>query len=156
MVDLTFDGAIEHSNLPPARGLTLDVAFFRVPTADTPPPFDGNPPGDAVTDCHTVYKQVDLDTDSIDIPELLPFSIPREPGIYYLQLRAMLCRFHNGKHFAQTEQFFFTRQPLEISPELPSVTLPMEWPDIPLEDLGVYGTVKPKRKLPWPLTWFLR
>ena len=96
MADLTFDGAIEHSNLPPARGLTLDVAFFRVPTADTPPPFDGDPPGDAVTDCHTVYKHVDLDADSIDTPDLIPFSIAREPDIYYVQLRAMLYCLHNG------------------------------------------------------------
>jgi hypothetical protein len=156
MADLIFDGAIKHSNLPTARGLTLGVAFFRVPTADTPPPFNGDPPGDAVTDCYSVYESVDLHADSIDIPDLIPFSIAREPGIYYLQLRAVLYRFHNGKHFAQVEQFFFTRRPLEISAELPLVTLPMEWPDIPLEDLGVDGTVKPKRKLPWPLTWVLR
>ena len=44
----------------------------------------------------TVYKHVDLDADSIDTPDLIPFSIAREPDIYYVQLRAMLYCFHNG------------------------------------------------------------
>ena len=155
MPDITLEGAVEPSHLPVARGLSLDIAFFRVPTVDTLPPFDGDPPGDAVTDCHTIFSHVDLNVESIDIPSLIPFSVPRESGVYFLQLRATLYRFANGKHFAQAEQFFFTRRPLELTPDLPTITLPMEWPDIPLEDLGVYGTIKPKRKWPWPLTWFL-
>jgi len=150
-----FEGVVEHSNLPVARGLQLFIAFFHVPTTDTPPPFDGEPPGTAVTDCHKFYEQVDLNVEAIDIPNLIPFSIPRAPGVYYLQLRAILYRFHNGQQFAQHEEFFFTRRPVDLRTEILTVTLPLEWPEIPLEDLGVYGTHKPKRKWPWPLTWFL-
>lgn len=157
MADSTFEGVVEHSNIPQGRrGLSVDIAFFHVPDINSPPPFAGDPPGDAVTDCHKIYENVDLESDSISIPNLIPFSIPRDAGVYYLQIRAILYRFSDGQHFAQHEQFFFSRRPLELTPEHPAVTLPMEWPDIPLEDLGVYGIQKPTRKWPWPLSLMFR
>lgn len=156
MEESTFTGAVELSHLPVHRGLSLDIAFFAVPRADAPVPYDADPPGDAVTDCHKIYANVDLHAESLDTPANIPFSIPHPSGFFYIQVRAVLYRFHNGKHFAQAEQFFFARCPLPLTPDLPPVALPVEWPDIPIEELGYYGTVKPKRKWPWPLTLFVR
>ena len=34
-----------------------------------------------------------------------------------------------------------------------NVTLPVEWPQIPLEDLHHYGTVSPQNKRPWWKFW---
>ena len=44
---------------------------------------------------------------------------------------------------AQAEQFFFARRPLPVPCE--GVTLPVVWPDIPLNDLQHHGTVLPAK-----------
>ena len=154
-MDANFHGYIEHSNLPVRRGLSLDIAFFAVPTIETPPPFDGDPPGDAVTDCHNIYKLVDWDRKSLDVPlcdSVFRSNVAQESSTF--SCVPCYIAITTTKHVAQAEQFFFASRPLQIAPDLPSVTLPMAWPDIPLEELGHYGTVKPDRKRPWPLSWF--
>jgi hypothetical protein len=43
-------------------------------------------------------------------------------------------------------QFFFARRPLPLTEEpLGGFTLPVQWPQIPLKELGTYGVVVPRR-----------
>ena len=141
----TFAGQITIDNLPPHYGLTVSLAFFPVEGLDAEVPFDGDPPGDAVTDCPELYSNVDLENECADSTRNIPFSIEHESGYYYIQLRTLLYRKQDNKVFAQAEQFFFGRRPLELLADLPAVTLPVEWPSIPLDDLGHYGTVEPQK-----------
>lgn len=140
------EGTIAVAGLPPHRGLIVSLCFFHVRAATEPAPYGGDPPADAVTDCHEVAKQVDLDSESSQSAYDLPFVVERPAGFYYLQVRAILFRLNAGKVFAQAEQFFFARRPLQLTEEpLGNVTLPVQWPQIPLEDLGTYGVVNPQK-----------
>src|SRR5262249_53282714 len=134
------EGAIAVTGLPPHRGLIVNLCFFPVEAADAPAPYGGDPPGEAVTDSHEGAKQVDLNPESSQSAYDLPFAVERPAGFYYLQVRAILFRTQAGKVFAQAEQFFFARRPLPLTEEpLGLVTLPVQWPSIPLEELGAYG-----------------
>src|SRR5689334_3798740 len=106
----TLDGILSISGLPPHRGLIVNLCFSGVPAADAPAPYAGDPPARAATDCHEVYKQVDLDREWSQSAYDLPFSIERQPGFYYIQVRAILFRTQGGKVFAQAEQFFYSRR----------------------------------------------
>src|SRR5689334_1550695 len=111
------EGTIAVTGLPPHRGLIVSLCFFPVAAADTLPPYGGDPPAEAVTDCHGVFNQVDLDTELSQSVWNLSFVVERPPGFYYLQVRAILFRTQAGKVFAQAEQFFFTRRPLPLTGE---------------------------------------
>jgi hypothetical protein len=141
-----FEGSIAVTDLPPHRGLFVTLCFFPVETADAPAPYGGDPPAEAVTDSHEVANQVDMHTESLESACDLPFVVEKPAGIYYLQVRAILFRSRSGKMFAQAEQFFFARRPLSLTgAPLGHVTLPVQWPQIPLEELGTYGVVQPQR-----------
>jgi hypothetical protein len=140
------EGTLTLSGLPPHRGLVVSLCFFRVGTDTDPAPYGGDPPAEAVTDCQEVFKQVDLHTESSQAVYNLPLAVERPAGFYYLQVRAILFRTQAGKVFAQAEQFFFARRPLPLTEEpLGNVTLPVEWPQIPLDELGSYGVVEPRK-----------
>ena len=145
MTQKKFAGEIEIADLPPHFGLTVSLAFFPVSAPDAPAPYDGDPPGDAVIDCAELYNEVDLDIEVNQATRTIPFSIERPAGNYYLLLRTLLYRKQDEKVFAQAEQFFFGRRPLTLLDDLPSVTLPVEWPSIPLDELGHYGTIEPQK-----------
>ena len=140
----TLGGTISILKLPPHRGLIVSLAFFEVDGPDAKPPYDGDPPADAVMDCPELYNNVDLDSESFDTLRDIPFSIKHSSGYFYIQLRIVLFRKHEGRVFAQAEQFFFRRRPLPLLDDLPSVALPVEWPAVPIEELQHYGTVTPK------------
>ena len=141
-----FEGTIAVSGLPPHRGLIVSLCFFPVEAADAPAPYGGDPPAEAVTDCHQVINQVDLHTESARATYELPFAVERGAGFYYLQVRAILFRTWGEKVFAQAEQFFFARRPLPLTERpIGHITLPVEWPQIPLERLNIYGVVEPQR-----------
>jgi hypothetical protein len=141
-----FEGAIAVAGLPPHRGLIVSLCFFRVEAATDPAPYGGDPPAEAVIDSHEIFKQVDLNTELSQTSYELPFAVERPAGFYYLEVRAILFRTQEAKMFAQAEQFFFARRPLPLT-ELPlgNVTLPVAWPQIPLDQLGTYGVVKPRQ-----------
>jgi hypothetical protein len=140
------EGTLLVAGLPPHRGLIVSLCFLRVDAATDPAPYGGDPPADAVTDCHEVFKQVDLHTESSQAAYDLPLAVERPAGFYYLQVRAILFRTQGEKVFAQAEQFFFARRPLPLTEEpLGGVTLPVQWPEIPLDELGSYGAVEPRR-----------
>ncbi len=141
-----FEGAIAVTDLPPHRGLIVNLCFFTVGAATDPAPYDGDPPAEAVTDSHEIFKQVDLNSESSQPGYELPFVVERPAGFYYLQVRAILFRTRAGKTFAQAEQFFFARRPLPLTEQpLRGVTLPVEWPQMPLDELGAYGVVEPRK-----------
>ena len=144
---ITLGGQVIISNLPPHFGLIISLAFFGVAEPESDPPFDGDPPGEAATDCPQLYHSVDLKkTESQETSRVVPFTIEHEPGHFYLQLRTILFRKHKGKLYAQAEQFFFGRRPLTLQEDLLSITLPVEWPSIPVEDLGIYGKMEPRKQ----------
>jgi hypothetical protein len=111
------EGTIAVAGLPPHRGLIVNLCFFPVTAGDAPAPYGGDPPAEAVTDCHQVVEQVDLNAESSQPRYDLPLAVERPAGYYYLQVRAILFRTQAGKVFAQAEQFFFARRPLLLTEE---------------------------------------
>jgi hypothetical protein len=140
----TLQGTVSVTDLPSHRGLILSLCFYPVGAADAPAPYGGDPPAEAATDCHEVTRQVDLDTESVRTAYDLPFAIERAAGFYYLQVRAILFRFHAGKVIAQAEQFFFARRPLAMPGQTIRVTLPVTWPPQTPEQLHLYGVIEPR------------
>jgi hypothetical protein len=138
-------GHVAITNLPPHRGMIVYLAFFKVDGPQSVAPYNGDPPTDVVTDCPELYNKVDLEVESRNTSCEIPFSIKHAAGHYYIQVRALLFRKHDGKVLAQSEQFFFGRRPLSLLEDLPSVTLPVEWPSIPVEDLNHYGEINPRK-----------
>jgi hypothetical protein len=78
----TLDGTIAVSELPPHRGLIVNLCFYRVNAGDAPAPYEGDPPSKAATDCHETYNHVDMDAESNTSFYDLPFSIERPAGFY--------------------------------------------------------------------------
>jgi hypothetical protein len=146
------EGTISITDLPPHRGLMVNLCFFAVAGADSPPPYNGDPPAEAATDCEKVFEQVDLDKESQETTFEHHFRVERSPGYYYVQLRAMLFRIRDGKVLAQVQPFFFARRPVQVAaiPE-GNVTFPVSWPTAPLDTL--YGIVSPQAKRPWWRFW---
>lgn len=148
------EGTILITGLPPHRGLIINLCFFAVTGADSPPPHNGDPPADAATDCAKLFSQVDLNKESQQTTFEHRFGVNRSAGYYYLQLRVILFWTRREKVLAQTEQFFFARQPVHIGAEpADEITLPASWPLEPLETLHQYGTVIPKTKRRWWRFW---
>jgi hypothetical protein len=150
-----FEGAISATGLPPHRGLIVNLCFYAVPGPDAPVPYNGDPPAGAATDCEQVFEEVDLDKESQQTTFEHHFSIERQPGYYYVQVRIILFRRReNGSMVAQAEQFFFARRPFHIDSEPDSrITFPVAWPAIPLETLHHYDTITPQAKRPWWRFW---
>jgi hypothetical protein len=142
------EGTVALDGLPAHRGLIVSLCFYPVAAPDAPAPYGGYPPAEAATDCHQVAKQDDLHSESSQVSYALPFSIERPAGFYYLQVRAILFRTQADKGvFAQAEQFFYSRRPLALTEQSPvSVTLPVSWPQLSVEQLHTYGVVKPRAK----------
>jgi hypothetical protein len=60
-------------------------------------------------------------------------------------VQAILFRTGGGKVFAQAEQFFYGRQPVEIPLRTEGrLTLPVCWPKEALDELHHYGTMYPR------------
>jgi hypothetical protein len=140
-------GSIRVTELPPNRGVILNLALFRVESPSSPPPYDGDPPADSITDVVAILEDVDLARpESTGTERLVEFEFRRPPGDYYVQVRAVVFRSSGDRMVAQAEQFFFGRRPLSIgAAEVAGVEFPVVWPAMPVEDLGVYGTVRPNR-----------
>ena len=141
----TLSGKIALHNLPPHRGLSVNVAFFAVQDQNAPKPFEGDPPAEAIKDIESVFEAVDLAREITASTRDIPFSVSRPPGYYYIQLRFILYRIQDGKAYAQAEQFFFGKRTLPLFQDISGITLPVEWPSIPLSELGTYGTIHPTK-----------
>jgi len=148
------NGTISLSRLPTNRGLIVDLCFFAVEGSDAPAPYGADPPAEAATDFEKVFEQVNLEKESGDSAVEVGFSVERAAGYYYVQVRVILFQAKEGKMLAQAEQFFFGKRPLVFGiGSQGNVTLPLEWPQIPLEDLHDYGTMKPQKKRSWWKFW---
>ncbi len=100
-------GQIEIGKLPPHFGLSVSLAFFPVTDANSPRPFDGDPPVEAIVDCLNILEDIDLNVERTDESRIVPYQLERLSGHYYIQVRTLLYRKENGKVFAQKEDFFF-------------------------------------------------
>ena len=148
------EATIQITGLPPHRGLVIHVCLFAVENSNAPPPYNGDPPPEAVTDSDQVVNQVDLERELTNTTYEHEFALERRPGHYYVQLRVILFRVQNGKTFAQAEQFFFGRRSLHLSAESNDyVTFPVAWPSQSLSELHVYGKVSPQNRRPWWRFW---
>jgi hypothetical protein len=96
-----------------------------------------------VTDQAQILNDVHLEQARADTSVERAFELDRPDGFYYLQVRVILFRAQGGKTSAQAEQFFFGKRCLVVPCD--GVTLPVVWPEIPLEDLRHYGTVRPAK-----------
>jgi hypothetical protein len=140
----TLAGTVSIEGLPVHRGAAVSLAFFRVESADAPPPYDGAPPPEACVDIVEVCDEGLGDADLRETARQWQFTAARTPGYYFVQLRVILYRVHREKAYAQAEQFFFRRRPLHIPMEgLTGITFPVSWPTEALEELNHYGTVHP-------------
>jgi hypothetical protein len=92
-----------------------------------------------------VIESVDLERESRRSSVEYAFSMEREPGYYYAQVRVILFLERGGSVLAQAEQFFFGRQPVRIGGEKEDqITFPVSWPTTAIEKLHRYGTIKPR------------
>ena len=150
----SLNGKVAVTGLPSHYGLIITVCFFAVEGPDAPVPYDGDPPGEAATDCEEIYNQVDLGQELPAGTLEQRFSVQRQMGYYYVQVRAILFRSKEGKALAQVETFFFGRRPLHFTPDPEGeYTFPVSWPATPVEELHSYGTVYPEKKRPWWRFW---
>jgi hypothetical protein len=151
----TLQGTVALSGLPPHRGLILSLNLFPVQAADSPAPYGGDPPPEVEGDLMQVCENVDLHRESHESAVEQPFCIERPAGFYFVQVRAILVRTEDTKVFAQVEQFFFGRRPVEVANEPEGrVTFPVSWPEQSLDELQDYGTVRPQPpNKPWWQFW---
>src|SRR5262249_1876018 len=107
-------GTVSITGLPLHRGVSLTICFFPVSGVDAPPPYDGDPPTGACTDCVDVCQEEHLEQEVHDAAREWRFAMDRPAGYWYVQLRAILYRSQGQRMLAQVEQFFFRRRPLLI------------------------------------------
>jgi hypothetical protein len=81
------EGTLSVAGLPPHRGLIVSLCFFRVAAATDPAPYGGDPPAEAATDAHEVFKQVDLNAESSQSAYDLPFAVKRSAAAILQELR---------------------------------------------------------------------
>jgi hypothetical protein len=138
-------GRVSIADLPPHRGIVLNLCLFKVSGTNAKPPFGSDPPAEAVTDCHKVAESLHINEESKQPSFEQTFAIKHSPGYYYLQVRALLFREREGSLFCQAEQFFFSKKPVWIFHEAEEETvLSIAWPKRALEELHYYGTMTPK------------
>ncbi|VTS07346.1 hypothetical protein [Tuwongella immobilis] len=139
------EGTIALTGVPPHRGLMVSLSFFPVNSPDDPVPYDGDPPPEIARDSHSVHHQVDLSRESSQSEYEFPIEVERPDGFYYLELRAVLLRTHDGQLVAQAEPFFFARRPmLFCDPPLGKITLPIPWPAVAVDELPIDGVIEPQ------------
>jgi len=73
------------------------------------------------------------------------FEISFKKGIYHVDIGVIVYIDGEEKMFAQLEHFFPLSEPISIiRGKNCSKDINVTWPDIPLENLGSYGTIKPQ------------
>lgn len=134
-------GTIHLHDMPEVIDVAVNLNLFRTPSPQAPPPFEGQPPPE--------YYLDSLEVKGFDQQCPLEFRLQRPEGYYHLDVGVMaLRRAGNGSLFCQIEHRFPLPRPVQIAENQPQqeVTLDLFWPDMPLEELGHYGTVDPDGK----------
>jgi hypothetical protein len=106
--EATLRGEVLLRDLPPHKMYCVSVTFFPVASANSPVPFDGDPPIDNWTNGVWVKETDEPD----DKP--LHFCVERTAGHYYLGISAIVFLDRNGEWFAQVERFLPMTSPCEI------------------------------------------
>lgn len=132
-------GIIAISDMPPHLGLIVRLALHPVFNSDDAPPGDDAFPEESTE----VYNSVDLNIELAQPFIEIPYVINCTASHVYIQLSTIMFRQKGEKAFAQVERFTFAKRSLPLFEDMRSVTLPVTWPQIPLEELGSYGTVYP-------------
>jgi hypothetical protein len=124
-VEVTVDG------LPPHWALAVHALSLRVGSAGVRP----------VVDPHRYESECVKEAEAAEAWPLR-FVLRRRPGFYYIGLSVIAFRNEAGKTYAQVERFFPMPSPCRVDrkSEVP-IVLNVRWPDIPLSELGSYGTV---------------
>ena len=137
----TLIGQIVLRGLPPHKMYSTSMTFFRVSSATSPPPFDGDPPANEWTTADSVKEADEPD----DKP--LRFCLQKGAGFYYIGIGVIAYMERGGKMFAQVERFFPMVTPCQIQPGIEQqFELSVSWPDIPFDELPSYGTIYPSKK----------
>jgi hypothetical protein len=93
-------------------------------------------------------EQVDLQTEIQQPTRVIPFSLERAEGHYYVQVRTVLFRKNTtnaddaAPFVAQMEPFFFDRTPLALIEDLDNVRLSIEWPSTAIGGMEYYATFR--------------
>ena len=134
----SINGIVEIVGLPKCKMYSASLSLFSVPNSSSPLPYEGKPPGNA--DCDTVSLKETKDP--FDKP--LMFDLCRRSGFFYLDVGVIAYIENGGKLIAQVEHFVPFDQPTEfVRNQDNSIAIRVNWPDIPLDELGFYGTIKP-------------
>jgi hypothetical protein len=137
----TLAGAVTLRGLPTHKAYSVSIAFFPVPSDSSPPPFGGEPPAENYTDVVCIKDAEDTE----DKP--LQFQLRRPSGFYYLGVSVIAFIERDGKMYAQVERFFPMASPIRIEAgATQKIHLTVDWPDIPFDELGYYGTIYPQDK----------
>jgi hypothetical protein len=137
-------GVIEIDNLPEALIYNICLTMFRVDSATSPQPHNGEPPLKLYEDTR-VIKEVE------DIRELFPinYSESYAPGFYYPDI-AIFCVTEEDdieNPLAQIQHSFGMGKPIEIvKGEVLKLNLKVSWKDVAPEDRQITGVMSPDGK----------
>src|SRR5262245_34993555 len=131
-------GTVKIGNVPPFLGHSMSLSLFGVSGPDSPPPFDGVAPPEARQDEADLGQVHHFDREDTTGNLEVSFQLQRPAGWYYLQLNVILYRKEAGKMYAQVERFPLIKRPVEFPPGGQDILLPIPWPAIPIEDMGLY------------------
>lgn len=124
--------------LPPRWALIVNALTIRVPSAATPP----------INDIHRFKSECVKEREAEEVWPLR-LALNRSAGFYYVGLSVIAFRTeeYEGKLHAQVERFFPMLSPCELRVRSEQrLVLHVQWPDIPLSELGSYGTIYPNRR----------
>jgi len=140
-------GTVEIDVVPPFLGYHINLYLFKVKSQNSQWPFiDYYAPKESPRIDIEIAHKSDFNQEDTTGTISVDFCLFCTVGWYYIQLNFILYRRHNDKMYAQVENFPFHKRPVVISSEAMSIVLPISWPQIPVEDLGVYGRMKPGGK----------
>lgn len=133
-------GEVTIRRLPLHETYSVNLTLFRVPDAVSPPPFGGEPPASEYTDEVSVKAATEPEE------KQLQFNILKPPGFYYVDVGIIAFIKCKGKMYAQVEHFMPMARPCEIKcGGLHPVDLIVDWPMTPVDELGSYCVIHPKR-----------
>jgi len=138
------NGRIIIHSLPPSQGYMVSLKLFPVAGPACPPPFGGEPPGEAFEGSVDLAKNIHI-RQNLERPRLvIPFKLKPYAGYYYLGVTVFLFRDGLNGLMAQMERVCFGRPLLDLSSNhLDAGDFPIRWPDTSLEDLYQYAIFRP-------------
>ena len=133
----TLGGTLTIDNLPECKELNVTLTLVRAEDGDTAP--------------NAISTQVLSDSTNIPIKEAfdqkelpLSFEVECAPDNYFVDVGVIAIREEAGKLYGQIKHFVPERHALIVEKgSRCELEIAVTWPDIPLEKLGSYGTIRP-------------